>query len=347
MAHGIPELVPVLSNHRFDEDALARYLEDNLNGFAGPCAVRQFQGGQSNPTFHLSTPSADYVLRKKPGGILLPSAHAIDREYRIMAALSGSRVPVPTMRHLCTDASVIGTIFYVMDYMPGRVFADRSAPGISSDDRRAIFCDLAIVLAELHKLDPAKIGLGDFGRMGNYIPRQIARWSSQYQAAALPPVDDMDQLLDWLNARAPAIADEATIAHGDYRLGNVMIDRTAPKIIGVLDWELATLGHPLADLAYCCLPWRTPPELHGIAGLTIEGMPSEAEFVADYCAAAGRADVPDFEFFIVFSLYRWAAIVAGVYRRALDGNAADARALEAGDRFRRLAKAAMTIARGG
>lgn len=344
MRTGDPELVPVAAAHRFDEAALARYLAEALPDFTGPMTVRQFQGGQSNPTYHLATADRAYVLRKKPGGALLPSAHAVDREYRIMTALGDTSVPVPRTRLLCTDPDVIGAMFFVMDHLPGRVFADRAMPGLSSADRRDVTLDMARVLAALHAVDPDAAGLGDYGRKGQYVDRQIARWSKQYAAASLPPEPAMDRLLEWLRERAPSIADDIAIAHGDYRLGNLMIHPDEPRVVGVLDWELSTLGHPLADLAYCILPWRLPPPLFGIVGLDVPGLPTEAEVVDAYERASGRA-ISDLDFFVAFSLYRWAAIVAGVFRRGLDGNAADAdRAIAAGDRFKGLAEAGWTTA---
>ncbi|MGA0594005.1 phosphotransferase [Enterovirga sp. CN4-39] len=342
-----PALVPVLPNHRFDEEALVRYLAGKLPGFSEGCTVRQFQGGQSNPTFHLATPAGNYVLRKKPGGKLLPSAHAVDREYRIMKALAATGVPVPRVRLLCEEPEIIGTIFYVMDHCPGRIYADRSMPGVDPAHRRAAIEDMARVLGRLHRVQPDEVGLGDFGKPGNYVGRQIDRWTKQYRGANLDPEPAMERLIPWLAARVPGIADETTIAHGDFRLGNLILNPTEPRVVAVLDWELATLGHPLADLAYCLLPWRTSPELQGIVGLDVPGMPSEGEVVAWYSEAAGRPVPADLDVFVVFSLFRWAAIVAGVYRRALDGNASDANAVAvAGDKFRRLARGAWEIADG-
>jgi len=340
---GSPVLVPVLANHRFDEAALVRYLTGHLPGFAGPCTIRQFQGGQSNPTFHLGTPGGQYVLRKKPPGKLLPSAHAVDREYRIMGALRDSDVPVPAVHLLCTDESVIGTALFVMDYREGRVFADRTLPGIDPTDRAAIYDDMGRVLARLHHVDWRAAGLEGFGRPEHYIARQIDRWSKQYAAARVDDVPAMDRLMAWLTAHAP-VPDETAIAHGDYRLGNLIIHPTEPRVVAVLDWELATLGHPLADLAYSCLAWRLPPDLQGIAGLDVPGLPSEAKYVQSYCSRTGRAEPPNMEFFIAFSLFRWAAIAAGVYRRALDGTAADARGREAGGKFQGLAEAGWRVA---
>lgn len=337
MIAGTPVLVPVLPNHRFDEAALGRYLAAHLPGFAGPLAVRQFQGGQSNPTYHLHAASGEYVLRRKPAGVLLPSAHAVDREYRIIRALRDTDVPVPAAHLLCEDDAVIGTMFFVMDYRAGRVFPDRMLPGIAPADRRAIYLDMGRVLARLHGVDWRAQGLEGFGRPDNYVARQVGRWSKQYEASGMGSEPNMDRLLAWLLAHAP-VADGTAIAHGDFRLGNLIVAPDAPRVAAVLDWELATIGHPLADLAYSCLAWRLPPALQGIAGTDVPGIPTEAEYVAEYCRNTGRDGVPDLEFFVAFSLFRWAAIAAGVFRRALDGTAADSNAREVGDKFRGLAE---------
>ncbi len=336
-------LVPPLANHVFDEARLAGYLTAELPGFAGPLAVRQFQGGQSNPTFHLHTPDADYVLRKKPPGTLLPSAHAVDREYRVQSALAGSAVPVAPMRLLCRDEGVIGTMFYVMDHVPGRVFADRTLRGVAPADRVAMYDDMNRVMAALHGVDWQAAGLEGFGRPQAYVARQIGRWSKQYVASRTGDVPEMDRLMAWLPAHAPA-GDETAIAHGDFRLGNLIFHPAEPRVVAVLDWELSTLGHPLADLAYNCIPWRLPVSMEGLAGAEAPGVPSEAEYVAAYCERTERAGVPELDFFVVFSLFRWAAIAAGVYRRALDGNAADARALTIGEKYRTLAEVAWALA---
>ena len=340
---GTATLVEPLPNHRFDEARLAGYLSAELPGFAGPLTIRQFQGGQSNPTFHLHTPRADYVLRKKPPGALLPSAHAVDREYVVQSALAGSAVPVAPMRLLCRDDGVIGTMFYVMDHVPGRVFADRALRGVPRADRAAMYDDMNRVMAALHGVDWQAAGLAGFGRPQAYVARQIDRWSRQYVAANTGDLPEMDRLMAWLPANAPA-GDETAIAHGDFRLGNLIFHPSQPRVAAVLDWELSTLGHPLADLAYNCIPWRLPAAMEGLVGADAPGIPSEAEYVADYCRRTGRAGVPELDFFVVFSLFRWAAIAAGVYRRALDGNAADARALTIGTKFRALAEAAWGLA---
>ena len=348
-ADGAPVLVPVLENHRFDEVALARYLAGRLPGFGSAVlVVRQFQGGQSNPTFHLRAGDAEYVLRKKPPGRLLPSAHAVEREFRVMAALAGSGVPVPAMRLLCEDADIVGTPFFVMDHVPGRIFADRVMRAGDPGERRAVYADLARVLATLHGVDWRAVGLGDFGRAEGYMARQIARWTRQWESSRVEEMPAMDRVAAWL-AALPPMGDEAAIAHGDFRLGNVILHPTEPRVVAVLDWELATLGHPLADLAYACLTYHLPPGptgLTGVLGTDYEalGIPSEEEFVAAYCAAAGRAVPRDLDVFLVFSMFRLASIVAGVWRRALDGNAADPRAIGYRERYRGMAEAAWGIA---
>ncbi|MGH7042639.1 MAG: phosphotransferase family protein, partial [Acetobacteraceae bacterium] len=342
-----PELVPVLERHRFDEAALSAYFRGHLPGFDGPVQVRQFQGGQSNPTFHLATPAGDYVLRKKPPGKLLPSAHAVEREYRVMRALEGSAVPVPRMRLLCEDPAIIGTAFFVMDHVPSRIFPDRVLLAASPAERRAVYDDMACVLAALHRVDWRAVGLADFGRPERYMARQVERWSKQWDAAKTEENSAMERLREWLPAHLPA-EEEAAIAHGDYRLGNLLIDPAEPRIVAVLDWELCTIGHPLADLGYVCLTYHVPPGPLGIAGTLgaeVPGVPDEAEFVARYCAYAGREVPGDITVFVVFSMFRLASIVAGVYRRGVDGNAADTRALTYREHYRDLAERAWQIAR--
>jgi aminoglycoside phosphotransferase (APT) family kinase protein len=347
-----PQLVPVLPNHRFDEAALGRYLAANLPGFDGRLTIRQFQGGQSNPTFHVQVGHVQaggraVVLRKKPPGALLPSAHAVDREYRVLKALAGSAVPVPAVHLLCTDEGVIGQMFYVMDWVDGRVFPDRLLPGCSPTERAAMYDHMNEVLAALHRVDWRAVGLEGFGRPDGYVARQIARWSRQYAASRTEPVAAMDRLIEWLPAHRPA-GDAAAIAHGDYRVGNLIFHPTEPRVVAVLDWELATIGHPLADLAYNCLAYRlSGTHDHGfpMAEIGALGLPAEADYVAAYAQRTGRAAIDDWEFFIVFAMFRIAAILAGVYRRGLDGNAADARALEASRDYREIADRAWEIAR--
>ena len=341
-------LVPVLSNHRFDEAALARYLSKELPGFRGPMTVRQFQGGQSNPTFHLATPGHEYVLRKKPSGNLLASAHAVDREFAVQRALAESGVPVPKVHLLCTDESVIGQMFYVMDHLDGRIFTDRLMPGSSPAERAAIYDDMNRVLAALHGLDFRALGLSDFGRPEGYVARQIARWSKQYAAAKINDLPAMDRLIEWLRRHAPA-EDESAISHGDFRLGNLMIHPTEPRVIAVLDWELATIGHPLADLAYNCLSYRLPyleGRGFGDVDLAALGIPSEKAYVDAYCRRTGRGDAPFWEFFLVLSMFRTAAIQVGIHRRAIEGNASDARALKIADIYTVIADRAWQIAAG-
>jgi aminoglycoside phosphotransferase (APT) family kinase protein len=245
---GAAVLVPPLANHRFDEARLEDYLAAEMPGFAGPTRVRQFQGGQSNPTFHLSTPGGDYVLRKQPPGKLLPSAHAVDREYRVQAALADTGVPVPRMRLLCVDPDVIGTTFYLMDHVPGRVFTDRALPGLPDADRAAMYDDMNRVMAALHRVDWRGAGLEGYGRAENYVDRQISRWTRQYVASDVGPVPAMDQLIEWLPSHN-TVADASAIVHGDFRLGNLIFHPAEPRVVAVLDWELSTIGHPLADLA--------------------------------------------------------------------------------------------------
>ncbi|MDF2582111.1 MAG: aminoglycoside phosphotransferase [Mycobacterium sp.] len=347
---GVPELVDVLPQHRFDEAALLRYLR--AHGIDGPLQIRQFQGGQSNPTYHLLSATGEFVLRKKPPGTLLPRAHDVGREYRVMSALAGSDVPVPAMRAMCEDDSVLGTPFFVMDHVPGRIFPDRVLRDGTPAERAAVYRDLAQVLARLHKVDWRAAGLTDFGRPDGYLARQVALWTRQWEAAKVEECAEMDRLAAWLPAHLPD-GDEACIAHGDYRLGNVLLHPTQPRIVAVLDWELATIGHPLADLGYAAMTYHLPGDtdpLMGVAGedLTGTGIPDESEFVAEYCRAAGREVPGDLPIFVVFSMFRLASIVAGVWRRGLDGNASDARAGTDlfRDRYRSLAERAWALAGG-
>jgi aminoglycoside phosphotransferase (APT) family kinase protein len=332
--------------HRFDETALARYLRTRLPGGDAPLEVLQFEGGQSNPTYRLAAGGHAYVLRKKPPGKLLPSAHQIEREYRVMSALQGSDVPVPRTRLLCEDPEVIGTPFYVMDYVPGRVLIDARMPRFTREERAALYADLVRVLAALHSKDPAAIGLADFGRPGNYYARQIARWSQQYEASRTEDIPAMKALMDWLPAHIPA-SDEAGVVHGDYRVGNCIIHPTEPRVAAVLDWELSTLGHPLGDLAYFCQGFRgegVPGQ--SLAGLDLAelGIPTEDEVVARYCRLTGRERIESWSFYLVFVMFRSAAIVQGVYKRGLDGNAASERAREYGALVRAHAERALALA---
>jgi aminoglycoside phosphotransferase (APT) family kinase protein len=310
---------------------LFAYLQENVEGFADPVRLRQFQGGQSNPTFLIETASRNFVLRKKPPGALLQSAHQIDREYRIQKALAGV-LPLARMDHFCSDTSVIGTEFYVMEYLEGRVFADVLMSELTPAERGAVQAQLFETIGALHAADYAALGLGDYGKPTDYIGRQIARWTKQYVASCTEDLPAMNELIAWLSANIPA-EDASAIVHGDFRLGNMMIHPTEPRIIAVLDWELSTLGHPLADLAYCCQPYHMPIEAGlayaGYASISLpeHGLRSEAEVLDLYCKRTGRTGIADWNFYVGFSLFRSAAIAEGVYARALAGNAADERAL--------------------
>jgi aminoglycoside phosphotransferase (APT) family kinase protein len=333
---------PVPPQFDFDRSRLTDFLAARIPGFAGPIAVEQFKGGQSNPTFLVRAGERRYVMRRKPPGKLLPSAHAVDREYRVLTALAGTEVPVPRTHVLCEDDSVIGTAFYVMDFVPGRIFWDPSLPGLEPAERRAIYDDMNRVIAALHQVDFRAVGLGDYGRTGQYVERQVARWSSQYKAAETQHIEAMEQLIAWLPQNIPP-ADETSIVHGDYRLDNLIFHPTEPRILAVLDWELSTLGHPLVDFAYHCMKWRLPPgvfrTLHGI-DLVSAGIPSEQEYVAAYCRRTGRPEIPreQWEFYIVFSMFRLAGIVQGIAKRAQQGNASSAEAVAMGALARPLAE---------
>ncbi|MFZ5509559.1 MAG: phosphotransferase [Pseudomonadota bacterium] len=330
--------------HRFDTERLAQYLRQHVADFAGPIQVEQFKGGQSNPTFLIRAGGKRYVMRRKPPGKLLPSAHAVDREYRVITALAGTDVPVARTYALCQDESVIGTAFYIMDYVEGRVLWDPALPGMTPAERGAIFDEMNRVIAALHSVDYQAVGLGDYGKPGSYFARQIDRWSKQYRASETEKVPAMDNLVDWLPQHIPA-GDETSIVHGDYRLDNVIFHPSEPRILAVLDWELSTLGHPLADFAYHCLTWRQ--QFRGLVGYDLEalGIPSEQEYVAAYCRRVGRERVPEreWEYYIVFNMFRLSAILQGIMARALQGNASSADAIETGKRARPLAEEAWRL----
>ena len=320
------------SAHRFDERALEKYLEDHLTEFESPLSVLQIEGGQSNPTFLLSAGGKQYVLRKKPPGKLLPSAHQVDREYRIMKALEKTGVPVPRMHLLCEDETVIGTTFFVMEYVRGRVLEDWTVPDMSSKERRAIYFDMIRVLAALHSTDYIALGLEDYGKQGNYFGRQIQRWSKQYVAAKTDEIHSMERLMEYLPMNVPE-DDTTCIVHGDYRMGNMLLHPTEPKVVAMLDWELSTLGHPLGDLAYCCLPYHSPltgkTSLEGLTGAKT-GIPTESEFIEAYCHLTHRGSIPNWNFYLAFSAFRLASILQGVYKRGMIGTASSKRALEKG-----------------
>ena len=318
----LPDTREIAPAQRFDVEALDAYLTPRIEGFAGIAEVRQFKGGASNPTFLVVERGGRlFVLRKKPPGQLLQSAHQVDREHRVMSALRGTDVPVPHMRVLSTDETVIGTAFYVMDYMEGRIFRDARLPGIAPEERAAIYDALNATLAKLHKVDYERVGLADFGRPGNYFERQIARWTKQYRGAQSEPIDAMEKLIDYLPRHIPK-DDSVSIAHGDYRLENVMFHPERPELIAVLDWELCTIGHPLADIAYNCLLWHSPSEAWGsLIGVDFatSGIPTEAQYRDAYCRRTGRAEIPHWNFYLAFSLFRLASISQGVYKRIVDG----------------------------
>ncbi len=327
-----------------DAARLGAWMAATLGGAAAPVQVTRIKGGQSNPTYLVTRDGERHVLRRKPAGALLPSAHAVDREYRVMAALAGSDVPVARVHALCEDDTVIGTAFYLMEFVEGRVLWDPTLPGMEPAERARMYEDMNRVIAALHSVDPVAVSLADFGRHGEYIARQVARWSRQYQASQTETIDEMDRLMAWLPAHVP-VDDETRIVHGDYRLDNVIFHPSEPRIVAVLDWELSTLGHPLADLAYHCMTWRLAPDLfRGLAGHDLRelGIPTEVEHVAAYCRRTGRAPVAagDWEYYMVFNMFRLAAIMQGIVARALAGTAASAEALEMGRRARPLAELA-------
>jgi aminoglycoside phosphotransferase (APT) family kinase protein len=327
-------------------DRLDAWLRDHVAGFRGPLAAERFPGGQSNPTYRLAAASGDYVLRRKPPGPLLPSAHAVDREFRVMRALGQTTVPVPRVYALCEDDAIIGSAFYVMEFLDGRIFWDQRLPEVAPAERGAMFQSMNAVIAALHSVDWQAVGLGDFGRPGNYMARQIARWSRQYRASETETIAAMDRLIDWLPLHLPPEG-AASVVHGDYRMDNLVFHPTEPRVIGVLDWELSTIGDPLADFAYHAMTWRVTPELfRGLAGIDFAaaGIPDEAAYVATYCRRTGRDRVPAWEFYMAYSLFRIAAILQGIAKRALDGTAASHEASEVGRLARPFAEQAWALA---
>jgi aminoglycoside phosphotransferase (APT) family kinase protein len=322
----------VRSSHLFDVAALARWMEENVGGFEGPLKVAQFRGGQSNPTYKLTDGGRRaFVLRRKPPGKLLPGAHAVEREYRVLAALGEQAFPVPRVHGLCTDETVIGTAFYVMDMVEGRIFWEADLPQVSRESRADYFDAMNATIAALHHIDPQAAGLGDYGRPGNYFERQIGRWSKQYLGdAEAGRVAAMDRLVEWLPANIPAAGgDESRIIHGDFRCDNMIFHPAEPRVAAVLDWELSTLGHPLADFTYHLMMYRMPAgATTGLAGLDLDslGLPSEADYVAAYCGRTGRDGIPDLDFYFAFNMFRLAAIVHGIKGRLARGTASSAHA---------------------
>ncbi len=334
---------PVSERQKFDVAALQEYMRKHVDGFSGDLIVEQFKGGQSNPTFKLTANGQSYVLRSKPGPAskLLPSAHAIDREFRVMDALNKAGFPAARQYALCTDESVIGRAFYVMEFVDGRVLWDQSLPGMTNAERAAHYDEMNRVIAQLHTVDYAAIGLADFGKPGNYFKRQIDRWTKQYKASETEKIDAMDHLIEWLPNNIPD-GDDTSIVHGDYRLDNMIFHPTEPRILAVLDWELSTLGHPLADFSYHCMSWHIPQgQFRGIGGLDLPslGIPSEEEYIAKYCERTGKTiRHEDFKFYLAYNMFRMAGILQGIMKRYVDGTASSEQALKSGQATRPMAE---------
>jgi aminoglycoside phosphotransferase (APT) family kinase protein len=337
------------AQHAFDTVGLAHWMQAHIEGFSGPIELRQFAGGQSNPTYLVQSADHRYVLRRKPPGKLLPSAHAVDREYRVIKALATTEVPVARAYALCEDPAVIGAAFYVMDYVEGRLFWDAALPEVAPAERRAIYQEMTRVIAALHSVDYAAMGMGDYGKPGRYIERQVARWTQQYRASETETIDAMERLIEWLPEHIPT-DEETGIVHGDFRLDNAIFHPREPRILAVLDWELSTLGHPLVDLAYLCTRYHLSAEqFRGLGGLDCAALriPNEAECVADYCRRRGRAPVAprEWTYYLAFNMFRLTGILQGVLARAIQGNASSETALEAGRRARPLAEQAWALVR--
>jgi len=337
-----------MSTQELDLSRLQPYLEQHVEGFSGELSAEKFPGGQSNPTFKLSAGGMHYVLRRKPPGELLKSAHAVDREYKVISALRDTDVPVAKTYCLCEDEDVIGSMFYIMEYMDGRVFWDSQLPEIgSNEERAAIYDDMNRVLAALHNVDVDKVGLSDFGRPGNYFERQVNRWTTQYRASETGHSPAMETLIEWLPANMPADDGSSGLVHGDYRIDNLMFHPTEPRIIAVLDWELSTLGHPLADLAYQCMAWALPAG-GGISGLegidrAAIGLPGDEAYIAAYCQRTGRDNIENWNFYLVFCFFRLAAILQGIKKRAEIGTASSTEAKSRGDMVEPLAQAGVNL----
>ncbi|MET0723945.1 MAG: phosphotransferase family protein [Tardiphaga sp.] len=332
---------PVEERHRIDELRLEAWMKDNVEGYQGPLAVLQFKGGQSNPTYRLNTPGRSYVMRRKPFGKLLPSAHAVDREFKVIAALGGQGFPVAKAYALCMDDGVIGSAFYIMSMEDGRIFWDPALPQLSKDERRPIFVDKIETLAKLHMYDPQQIGLGDYGKPGNYFARQVDRWTKQYKASETQSIPEMDRLMEWLPTTVPQ-QERVSVVHGDYRIDNMVFHATQPKVQAVLDWELSTLGDPMADFTYLLMQWTMP----GLAGLDLKDLniPTMEEAAEIYCRATGRSSVPDLNWYYSYNLFRLAGILQGIAGRIRDGTASSAKAMESVKRTVPLAKASWEYA---
>ena len=339
----------VLTGVDLHVDNLTAFIHAQVEPFEGLLGVRRVEGGQSNPTFIVDAGARRYVLRRKPAGTLLPSAHAVEREFRVLKALFGSAVPVPRARVLCEDTAILGSPFYLMDFVEGRILGDQTLPGMAQAERRAMYEEMNRVLAALHGVDYKAIGLQDYGREGRYVERQIERWTRQYRAAETRRIEPMERLIDWLPAHVP-VQQSTSIVHGDYRLDNLIFHPTEPRIVAVLDWELSTLGDPLVDFACHCMSWHLALGTHRTlagADLALLGIPAETEYVAAYCHSTGSGvdgRIPHWMFYLAFSMFRLAAIQQGVARRALDGNAAHSQALSVGERVEATANAGWTLA---
>jgi aminoglycoside phosphotransferase (APT) family kinase protein len=333
-----------------NEARLAEWLQANVDDFIGPLAIEQFRGGQSNPTYKLVTPDRAYVLRRKPSGPILKGAHAIEREAQVLTGLAKANFPVAHVHGLCADESVIGTSFYVMDMVEGRIFWDATLPEIARDERPAYFDAMNATIAALHAVDYVAVGLGEYGRPGNYFERQIGRWSKQYLEDVEAGRDpNMDRLLDWLPNHIPS-GDETSIVHGDFRIDNMIFHPREPRILAVLDWELSTLGHPLADFAYHAMMYHMPPEIvAGLAGadLAALGLPTEQDYVASYCARTGRDGIPDYDFYLAFNFFRLAAVFHGIKGRVIRGTAASSHANDRARSFPQLAEIGWKVASAG
>lgn len=331
----------VREQHKFDQKALERFMDEHVEGFKGTLKVEEFRGGQSNPTYRLEASGKRYVLRRKPPGTLLKSAHAVDREYKVISALQDTKVPVAKTYALCTDDTVIGTWFYIMDCVEGRIIWDPLIPGVDNDHRAAIYDHMNEVLAELHMVDYEAVGLGDFGRPGNYFARQISRWTKQYQLSETQVIPEMNKLIEWLPENIPA-GDDTSIVHGDYRLDNMVLHPTEPRILAILDWELSTLGHPLGDLTYQCMQWRLPATdmLTGLQGIDRNaiGIPTEEQYIDAYCRRTGRDKIENWDFYMAYNMFRLAGIVQGIAGRVKDGTASSKEAAKMGERAPILAK---------
>ena len=324
----------------FDAGRLEDYLKQHVDGYSGNLRIEPLEGGQSNPTYKLTAGTSQYVLRRKPSGKLLPSAHAVDREYRVISALARAGIPVPRSRVLCMDERVIGTVFYVMDFVAGRVFWDQSLPGMTKSGRTAIYDEMNRVIAALHQVDYRAIGLADYGRPGNYFARQIGRWTRQYRSSGSERIEAMERLIEWLPGNIPD-GEETSVVHGDYRLDNLLFHPTESHIVAVLDWELSTIGHPLGDFAYNCMSWHiSPADFRGLGGLDLAalGIPSEEEYIRAYCTRTGRSGIEHWDFYLAYNLFRMAAILQGIVARGQQGSAASADAVQIGKGVRPLAE---------